>query len=95
MECKSLDQLKDQYYGPKGNPERDRIEKELRALRIGLKIRTAREKQSMTQEELARRVGKKRSFISKVENDGGNITLKTLYEIVEQGLGLRLKIDVL
>jgi len=48
----------------------------------------------MTQEELARRVGKKRSFISKVENDGGNITLKTLYEIVEQGLGCRLSIDL-
>ena len=95
MERKTLEQLKDQFYGPEGTPERDRIEKELQALRIGLKIRTAREKQHMTQEELARRVGKKRSFISKVENDGGNITLKTLYEIVEQGLGLRLKIEVL
>lgn len=49
----------------------------------------------MTQEELARRVDKKRSFISKVENDGGNITLKTLYEIVEQGLGCRLSIDLI
>ena len=94
MELKSLDQLKDQFYGPEGTPERDRIEKELQALRIGLKIRTAREKQRMTQEELARRVGKKRSFISKVENDSGNITIKTLYEIVEQGLGCRLTIEV-
>jgi ribosome-binding protein aMBF1 (putative translation factor) len=90
-----LDQIKDQFYGPEGTPERDRIENELQALRIGLKIRTAREKQSMTQEELARRVGKKRSFISKVENDGGNITLKTLYEIVEQGLGCKLNVEVI
>ena len=89
MDIKTLDQIKDQFYGPEGTPERDRIENELQALRIGLKIRAAREKLCLTQEELAQRVGKKRSFISKVENDGGNITLKTLYEIVEHGLTLQ------
>lgn len=54
----------------------------------------SREKLSMTQAELADRIEKKRSFISKVENDGGNITLKTLYDIVERGLGGKLKIEV-
>lgn len=53
-----------------------------------------REKLSMTQAELADRIEKTRSFISKVENDGGNITLKTLYDIVERGLGGKLKIEV-
>ena len=48
----------------------------------------------MTQAELANRVDKKRSFISKVENDGENITLKTLFDIVERGLGGKLKIEV-
>lgn len=48
----------------------------------------------MTQAELADRIEKKRSFISKVEKDGGNITLKTLYDIVERGLGGKLKIEV-
>jgi ribosome-binding protein aMBF1 (putative translation factor) len=95
MEIKTLDQIKDQFYGQEGTAERDRLEKELQALRIGLKIRAEREKQSITQEELAKRVGKKRSFISKVENDGGNITIKTLYEIVERGLGRRLSVEVL
>ena len=71
-----------------------RIERELEALRIGLKLRTAREKQSLTQEEVARRINKKRTFISKVENDGENITLKTLFEIVEKGLGGKLRISV-
>ena len=41
----------------------------------------------MTQEELAKKIDKKRSFISKVENDGSNITLTTLFDIVEKGLG--------
>ena len=87
MTTKTLDQLKTQYYGEIGAPERDRLERELEALRVGFKIRAAREKMSLTQDELAKRINKKRTFISKVENDGENITLKTLFEIVERGLG--------
>lgn len=95
MKTKTLDQIKNDYYGQVGTPERDRIERELEALRIGFKIRNAREKKEMTQAELASRINKKRTFISKVENDGENITLKTLYDIVERGLGGRLNIEVI
>ena len=91
---KSLDQLKTQYYGEVGTPERDRMERELEALRIGFKLRSAREQQCLTQEEVAKRINKKRTFISKVETDGENITLKTLFDVVERGLGGRLKISV-
>lgn len=94
MKTKTLDQIKNQYYGEVGTPERDRIERELESLRIGFKIRNAREQKSMTQAELAERIDKKRTFISKVENDGGNITLKTLFDIVERGLGGKLTIEV-
>ncbi|WP_288902670.1 helix-turn-helix domain-containing protein [Xylanibacter caecicola] len=51
-------------------------------------------KKEITQAELASRINKKRTFISMVENDGKNITLKTLFDIVERGLGGRLKIEV-
>lgn len=94
MTTKTLDQLKTQYYGEVGAPERDRLERELEALRVGFKIREAREKLFLTQDELAKRINKKRTFISKVENDGENITLKTLFEIVERGLGGKLNISV-
>lgn len=94
MDTRTLDQIKNDYYGQTGTPERDRIERELEALRIGLKIRSAREKKGMTQTNLADRINKKRTFISKVENDGENITLKTLYDVVERGLGGKLKIEV-
>jgi ribosome-binding protein aMBF1 (putative translation factor) len=94
MNTKSLDQIKDQYYGKAGTPDRERLERELDALRIGFKIRSARENKDMTQAELAARINKKRTFISKVENDGENLTLKTLFDIVEHGLGGKLYIDV-
>lgn len=94
MEIKTLDQIKSQYYGEIGSPERDKLENELEALRIGLMIREAREKSGLTQEQVAQRINKKRTFISKVENDGENITLRTLYDVVERGLGGHLKISV-
>lgn len=93
MNTKSLDQIKDQYYGVMGTPKRDKLERELESLRIGLKIREARIKQKLSQEELANRIGKKRTFISKVENDGNNLTLKTLFDIVERGLGGKLNVQ--
>ena len=94
MNTRTLDQIKNDYYGQVGTPERDRLERELEALRIGFKIRSAREKKEMTQAELAHRIDKKRTFISKIENDGENITLKTLYDVVERGLGGKLIIEV-
>lgn len=51
MNTKTLDQIKNEYYGEIGMPERDRLERELEALRIGFKIRNAREKLNMTQAE--------------------------------------------
>lgn len=89
----TLDQIKDKYYGEIGTPERDRLENELEALRIGFKIKSAREHLNMTQKQLAERLDKKRAFISKVENDGENMTLRTLYNIVERGLGGKLHIS--
>lgn len=94
METYTFEQIKDEVYGRVGTPNRDRIERELEALRIGFKIREAREGKKMTQAELAKKINKKRSFISKIENDGENITLKTLFDVVERGLGGKLKIEV-
>ena len=91
---KTLDQIKDQYYGVVGTPKRDDLERELEALRVGLKIKNARESLNMTQEQLANRIDNKRSFISKVESDGENMTLKTLFDVVERGLGGKLRIEV-
>lgn len=91
-DIQTLDQIKDKYYGSIGTPERDRLENELEALRIGYKIRSAREQLNLTQEQLAERIDKKRTYISKVENDGENMTLRTLFDIVERGLGGHLRI---
>ncbi|GAB1404630.1 helix-turn-helix protein [anaerobic digester metagenome] len=64
------------------------------AVHIGTMLKEARKSKQMTQQELANIISKKRTYISRVENDGSNITLKTLYEIVEKGLGGKVDIHL-
>lgn len=94
METYTLNDIKNQVYGEIGTVRRDRLEAELANLRVGLQIRKAREARRMTQSQLAEKIGKERSFISKVESDGKNLTLSTLYDIVTKGLGGKLDIQV-
>lgn len=91
---KTWSTIKDDIYGNKGTARRDALEREMVAIKIGLLIREARLAKNMTQDELARIISKKRSFISRVEKDGSNMNLKTLYEIVEKGLGGKVEIAI-
>ena len=94
MKTKSLEELEDKYVGRRGSEERNRYEKELSDLMIGQQIREGRIRLDLTQQDLADRIGKKREFISRIENDGSNLTVKTLRDIVEFGLGGTLKVEV-
>jgi len=95
MNTKTLSQLEDKYIGKKGTSRRNQYEREIADLMIGYQIRDGRIKLDLTQEDLAERIGKKREFISRIENDGSNLTIKTLRDIVEVGLGGKLKIEVI
>ena len=86
--------IKDKVYGKKGTERRDNLERDAESFRIGLLLKKARESQNMTQEELGMKVDKKRTYISRVENDGSNITLSTLFDIVEKGLGGKVNISI-
>ena len=92
MKTKSWKQIKDKVYGRKGTKRRDALERDVEGFRIGLRLKKAREEQQLTQQELAERIDKKREYISRLEGNGSNMTLKTLFEIVEKGLGGRVKI---
>jgi DNA-binding XRE family transcriptional regulator len=87
-------EIKDRVYGEKGCERRDNIEREAESFRIGLLLKKARESKNLTQEELGQIIDKKRSYISRVENNGSNITLSTLFDIVERGLGGKVNISI-
>ncbi len=94
MDTKSWKDIKDNVYGKKGTERRDGLERDFESFKIGLLLRNAREEKNLTQEQLGELVDKKRTYISRIENNGSNLTLKTLYEIVEKGLGGKVTISI-
>jgi len=94
METKSWKDIKDTVYGEKGTERRDELERDFESFKIGLLLRNAREEKNLTQEQLGELIDKKRTYISRVENNGSNLTLKTLFDIVEKGLGGKVNISI-
>ena len=94
METKSWKEIKDNVYGVKGTDRRDALERDFKGFKIGLQLKKAREDKQLTQTELGELILKKREYISRIENNGSNLTLKTLYDIVEKGLGGKVKIQI-
>ena len=94
MDTKSWSDIKNTVYGKKGTDRRDQLDREFESVKIGVLLRKAREEKNMTQEQLADLIDKKRTYISRVENNGSNLTLKTLYDIVEKGLGGKVRISI-
>ena len=93
-EISTWSEIKDRVYGIEGTKRRDELDREAESFKIGLLLKKARESRNLTQEQLGELVDKKRTYISRVENNGSNITLSTLYEIVEKGLGGKVKISI-
>jgi DNA-binding XRE family transcriptional regulator len=94
MSTRDWKEIKDEVYGKKGTSRRDELEREFESFKIGLLLKKAREEKHLTQEQLGELVDKKRTYISRVENDGSNMTLKTLFDIVEKGLGGKVNISI-
>ncbi len=62
--------------------------------KIGLLLKTAREKSGLTQEELARRIRTTKSAISRIENHSEDIKLSTLKKVAK-ALGKNISIKLL
>ena len=82
------------YHGTLGTQERIDFEIRAKAFLIGEMIKEERRIAKMTQEQLAEKIGAKKSFISRIENGRTDIQLSTLYRILEIGLGKKLELSV-
>jgi len=94
MNTKTWTEIKNSVYGEKGTERRDELERDFQSFKIGLLLKKAREEKNMTQQQLGDIVDKKRTYISRVENNGSNLTLRTLFDIVEKGLGGKVNISI-
>lgn len=91
---KTFSQHLDERYGKVGNDKRTEFEVKAKAFAIGEIIREERKQAHLTQEQLAEKIGAKKSYISRIENGHTDIQLSTLYKLIELGLGLRLNLTI-
>lgn len=89
---KNFDELLDIKYGKIGSEKRDQFEEKAQYFVISEMLKEARKEANMTQEQLAKKVGTKKSYISRLENGKCDIQLSTLYRIFEFGLGKRVNL---
>jgi DNA-binding XRE family transcriptional regulator len=90
--AKTFDELLDIKYGKVGTPKRDKFEEKAQYFIISEMLKEARREAHLTQEQLAQKVGTKKSYISRLENGKCDIQLSTLYRIFEDGLGKRINL---
>ena len=87
-----FDELLDLKYGEKGTDKREQFESRAKYFIISEILREARKEANMTQEQLAEKIGTKKSYISRIENGKCDIQLSTLYRIFEFGLGKQVNL---
>ena len=92
--CSTIEELIAEDFGEIGTPERMEFELSCDAFILGEQLKEERLRQGLTQDELAKRIGTKKSFISRVENGHVDIQLSTLSRLFN-GLGKRVAVSLL
>ncbi len=91
---KTFSQHLDERYGKIGSKKRTEFEIKAKSFAIGELIKEERKQAKMTQEQLAEKIGAKKSFISRIENGRSDIQLSTLYRLIEIGLGRTISLTI-
>ncbi len=94
MNLTPIEDLIAEDFGAEGTPTRMEFDAEVDAFILGERLREERQKVGLTQEQLADKIGTKKSYISRVENGHADIQLSTLQKIF-QGLGRKVCLTIL
>ncbi len=92
--AKNFDELLEIKYGKVGTRKRDEFEQKAQYFVLSELLKEARKEAKMTQQQLAEKIGTKKSYISRLENGKCDIQLSTLYRIFETGLGKQVSLII-
>lgn len=91
---KSFRQHLDEQHGKVGTKSRDKYEEGFEAFKLGILLLELRSKEGLTQEQLAKKCGTTKIYISRIENNASDIRLSTIMRIFSEGFGKQLKLIV-
>jgi len=92
---KTFDELIEREHGKIGTESRNEYEERSQMFIVSEMLKEARKEANLTQEQLAKKTGTKKSYISRIENARGNIQLSTLIRIFEKGLNRKIGLTFL
>lgn len=92
--CRTFEEVLNVQYGSEGTAERDNFERDAETFILAERLKEERLKVGMTQEQLAEKIGTKKSYISRIENGKADVQLSTLFKIF-QGLGKRVSLTIM
>jgi len=84
----------DKQYGKRGAVTREIYENEFETFKLGVMLQELRKEKGLTQEQLAKKCGTTKTYISRIENNSSDIRLSTLMRIIQKGLGGHLELSV-
>ena len=84
----------DEQYGKRGTETREQYEQGFETFKLGAMLQELRKEEGLTQAELAQRCQTTPKYISRIENNTGDIKISTLLRIFNQGLGRQVKWSV-
>lgn len=91
----TLDEYIEKGYGKVGTTKRDIFEQGYNEFKVGAMLLSARQEKGMTQEELAKKIGTTKSYISLIENNFKEVRISTLQKIIELGFGGKLELNII
>ncbi len=94
MGLSSLEEMIAEDFGPQGSVEREAFDRDTETFILAERLKEERLKAGLTQEQLAEKIGTKKSYISRLENGRADVQLSTLFRIFE-GLGRRIRLTIL
>jgi DNA-binding XRE family transcriptional regulator len=93
MNCSTLDELLNVEYGEPDTESRKQFDDETQAFCLAQSLKEERLRAGLTQEQLAEKIGTKKTYISRIENGKSDVQLNTLFRIFE-GLGRRVSLTI-
>jgi len=93
--AKNFEEMLDVKYGKIGTPKRNKHELQAEKFVLSEILKLTRKEAKITQEELADKIGTKKSYISRLENGDCDINISTLFKIFESGLAIQVVISII
>jgi DNA-binding XRE family transcriptional regulator len=94
MQCSTLDELLNVEYGEQGSESRKQFDDDTQAFCLAQTLKEERIRAGLTQQQLAEKIGTKKTYISRIENGKSDVQLNTLFRIFE-GLGRKVSLTIL